>query len=905
MNLGGKRIDGRTYSLFAVRMYSSKPERGQIYYWSPDGDWQGFVFANVRKGWHTYVVDLTKADTHGPGGGSDERKRWGGASGEVDRFRFDPVNGAGTDVRIDWIRLLRADETVRAALEDVRAEKKVVMAVDARKGTVLWQRTFTNVMSSTLAASDGRAFLQTSRAVIGLDGRTGQELWRVERESPLGRPDWAAPTLVVRDGVVLSADRVVNWKSSPATRKQSIGERLKRRWPPSRLIALDANDGRMLWECPAGDGYHAPVDVFVADGLVWVGKEVGRHAGDFAEGRDLRTGEVKRRLTSDAAFTPNHHHRCYRNKATETQIVLGRTGIEFIDLKSGDTMRHDWVRGSCQYGVLPCNGLLYAPPHSCACYIQSKLNGFLALASKAARSTAASTRRSAERVERGPAYSRLSVPNSTRDTRPATDWPTYRHDTARSGCASTSLAPEVQQRWRTDLRGRITSPVVAGGKVFVAAVDRHTVHALSATDGKPAWRYTAGGRVDSPPTVTEGLVFFGCADGYAYCLLSEDGRLVWRTRVAPEDQWVMAFDQVESTWPVHGSVLVRDGIVTCAAGRTSYLDGGISMCRLDAKTGEVLTEFRLYSRDPVTGAQHESESHGMDLGGALPDILSSDGEFVFMRHVRLDPATLRPLDEFQAIFEPDPDWSKRHAGGHPLYQNLERGPHLFSPTGFLDDAWWHRSYWVYGTHFLSCCPYYTAAVYAPAGRILAFDDSHVYGYARKGKFWGWWTPLEYHLFATNKTATYTQTQQKTKRGRDLKNWQGIIRLGTYATRIKFDWSEDVPIHVRAMVVTDSVPRAGAPPGKTLFVAGSPDVLDETTVDMRELMHSDALTREALDASLAAWEGSEGAVLRAVTAKDGKTLSELKLDALPVFDGMAAANGRLYVSLQDGSVLCLE
>ena len=27
------------------------------------------------------------------------------------------------------------------------------------------------------------------------------------------------------------------------------------------------------------------------------------------------------------------------------------------------------------------------------------------------------------------------------------------------------------------------------------------------------------------------------------------------------------------------------------------------------------------------------------------------------------------------------------------------GPHLFSPTGFLDDTWWHRSYWVYGRSF--------------------------------------------------------------------------------------------------------------------------------------------------------------------------------------------------------------
>ena len=41
--------------------------------------------------------------------------------------------------------------------------------------------------------------------------------------------------------------------------------------------------------------------------------------------------------------------------------------------------------------------------------------------------------------------------------------------------------------------------------MLVAGVDTHTVHALRAADGKAAWRYTAGARVDSPPTVDEGL----------------------------------------------------------------------------------------------------------------------------------------------------------------------------------------------------------------------------------------------------------------------------------------------------------------------------------------------------------------------------------------------------------------
>jgi hypothetical protein len=52
-----------------------------------------------------------------------------------------------------------------------------------------------------------------------------------------------------------------------------------------------------------------------------------------------------------------------------------------------------------------------------------------------------------------------------------------------------------------------------------------------------------------------------------------------------------------------------------------------------------------------------------------------------------------------------------------------------------------------------------------------------------------------------------------------------------------------------------------------------------------------------------YEGSEGALLWAVST-DGEKLAQHQLDSVPVHDGMAAANGRLYLSTTDGKVLCL-
>ena len=44
---------------------------------------------------------------------------------------------------------------------------------------------------------------------------------------------------------------------------------------------------------------------------------------------------------------------------------MSRNGVDFVDLESGDVDINKWVRGMCQYGIMPANGLLYAPTHPC------------------------------------------------------------------------------------------------------------------------------------------------------------------------------------------------------------------------------------------------------------------------------------------------------------------------------------------------------------------------------------------------------------------------------------------------------------------------------------------------------------------------------------------------------------
>ena len=108
--------------------------------------------------------------------------------------------------------------------------------------------------------------------------------------------------------------------------------------------------------------------------------------------------------------------------------------------------------------------------------------------------------------------------------------------------------------------------MVADNRFYLASTDAHTLYALDAATGELLWQSTFDGRIDSPPTVWQGRVLFGSHDGSVYCLRATDGTLAWRYRAAPLDRRLVAYEQVESVWPVHGSVLVRDGQVYAVAG---------------------------------------------------------------------------------------------------------------------------------------------------------------------------------------------------------------------------------------------------------------------------------------------------------------------------------------------------
>jgi outer membrane protein assembly factor BamB len=550
--------------------------------------------------------------------------------------------------------------------------------------------------------------------------------------------------------------------------------------------------------------------------------------------------------------------------------MSSRSGVEFINVESGKIDLNHWVRGTCQYGVMPANGLLYAPPHSCACNIKTMVRGLCALAP--APREPSSARRSDLRFEKGVAYGQIAQPTTKDDT---DDWPTLRHDGERSGRTTASVPANLRQVWTANLGGRLSGPVSSNGKTFIAAIDTHTVYALDVVDGAQLWSYTADGRIDSPPTIYRSRVYFGSTDGWVYCLREADGALVWRFRGAPEERRIVVRGQLESAWPVHGSILVNQGVLIAGAGRSSYVDGGIYVYRLEPETGKVLSETVVHSLDPNTGEQPDG---GVDLRGVLNDVLSANGDSVYMRHLKIDFETGNDLSDGE--------------------------PHLFAPMGFLDDHWWHRSYWLYGLDAV-CMPPVNESGWkiwprvgnmVPSGRILSVSENTVYGYGRDkypggpaGQIVG---GEQYHLFAAEREAA--EPLPSNRDNQHLRYARSGLALGLEATERdkqhgapslhRSRWSRQVPIFAKALVLADT----------TLFLAGPPE--------LAETRSSNLILQDTGKAE-AAFLGRQGAALLSVDAENGRQLAEYELESSPVFDGMIATQGRIFVALEDGSLVC--
>ena len=734
---------------------------------------------------------------------------------------------------------------------------RVVKAMQAETGKVVWERQIP-VAPMTLAANGRMVCLYDGDAIVALDRNTGAQLWKANvSQAKLLRTGYGGPRLVIHGNRILF---------SP------IGE----------IFAISAGTGDILWTVrnKPHSGHFSLEDFYVIGNKIWALER--RNNGGFTTYNLEDGSELAEYINPIQSFYI--HQRCYPGRATSRFQLPPIMGLQLYDMQKDTWVNNFWIRGGCVYGIMPANGMVYTPPNACACYYQSKLNGFDAVSPEPQSAEAPPL---TERWVKGSAYDK----NNDQAEYSASEWPTFRHDNERTGYVKTDVPAELEQAWKKDFGTKISQPTVAAGMLFLSAVDEDTVYALDAKSGGEIWHFIADGRVDSSPTIYKGLAIFGCADGCVYALNAADGQLAWKFQAAPSTRKLMSYGQPESVWPLSGSTLIQSGKLYCVAGRSMFLDGGLRMLILKPETGELIYENVMDSRVPGTNENLQDLLMGKHMPVAMPDILSSDGQYVYMKSqtFTMDGKRLRVRPQ-----RPDTQYDQE--------------VHLFSPISFLDGSWHQRTYWIYGRAAgEGWAEFQFPPKRVPCGRIMCIDEKNAYSYGRDPGLMCNTTISEYWLFGAGKRpqrkvgiprleGTWIKGQYPTDNplASNTVNWKQLYQQPMKKlTALDYKWIHKKPdVMAKAMVLAND----------RLFIAGPRDVVDE-----KELWgcSNEKIFQQKMAEQEAWLKGKYGGVMQVFSKKDGKKLAEEKLAYLPAFDGLIAANGKLYMVTEDGSIVCYQ
>jgi outer membrane protein assembly factor BamB len=721
---------------------------------------------------------------------------------------------------------------------------KDIIKVDRQSLKTLWHHKSNWTAPLSFCTDDRNVYYFDGASIIALDKKSAEQQWTSEKLPVMkDMQSFFGPTVVTAKNRILY--------TGGENYKGHVGSK-------GKMIALDAFTGKKLWDTVSPpSGYKSSENLFVIRGMIWQNDNTAEWGkGKPSTGNTTATGFERGKEVVN--FEPDKeaywfHHRCYPAKATENYLLLSRTGVEFVDLKTKKWTLHHWVRGACLYGIMPANGMVYSPANPCACYIGAKLDGFSALATKNSDHPVWKKTSEEQRLIQGDSEGR-----SFEESEDKNNWPIYRQNNRRSGTSNNTVGAISKEQWRLNLSGKLTQPVVAEGKVLVAQKNQYTVHALDAQSGKKLWRFTAGGQIDSSPTIYKKRCYFGSGDGFIYCLDLADGKLIWKYQGAPAKSKHMHYERLESTHPLHGSVLIHNDKVYAVAGRSMFVDGGLNFLILDAKTGKKLKEIVMDDKKPGTDEDLQLQHEVLSMPQALNDLLTCDGKEIHMRKQDFDLEGNR-----LELKNSTPFYAKFSGKSKPneVYKKKKGNPHIISGTGFLDDSWWHRTYWTFGENYISGhMGYYVSGKEYPSGRIMSFGDDGVTAWGRMTQYYRWSKEYEYYLF-----------------NRSYEN--------------KENWGVRVPILVRSMTRAKN----------KLFIFGPEELLNQKK--SKNILDQPA-TQKTVQAQDDAYHGKSGTLLLAIDPQNGQMTEGYKLHTTPVFDGMVNAYNKLYISMSDGSVICL-
>jgi outer membrane protein assembly factor BamB len=538
-----------------------------------------------------------------------------------------------------------------------------LVARDAFNGCVLWREKIPN-LSNVRAADDAKVYLCEGKDLIARDAASGKVAKNygpvagrfvmqmrdklitsvyvpfavIDKES--GKTVWTRPygysefPPACRDGVVYMpgstieavnlADGKTLWKAVPkelavagsairaitckADTLYVLLDLTENGNKVTRLVAMDAANGNVNWSDtrPNCGAQLLPFadQVWYSYGL----KPTDKDKSDMGfTVLDAKTGkEIK-------VIRTNGRGGCWGPRAADRYVIWSRG--TFMDRKTFEIADTFGVRSSCRVGPTPAYGLLYYEPHTCNCYVA--LRGIFALSG----GSQIPKGEVAPQLVKGPGSAVAGAPAG------AADWPIYRANPGRGNSSAAELPAELKPLWTAKLgASSIPQASGAGGLVFVSVGEQHRIAALDLATGAERWSFPTEGRVTMAPTYHNGLLLIGDHAGWVYCLEASSGRLVWQLQAAPEQKYMSAYGQFESSWPVKSGVLVLADVAYFVAGRCGTMDGGIYLYGADVATGAVQMKKNFFDNQAWTRAPKTADlllSDGRSLigwGGGLETV---------------------------------------------------------------------------------------------------------------------------------------------------------------------------------------------------------------------------------------------------------------------------------------------
>ena len=770
-----------------------------------------------------------------------------------------------------------------------------IVALDAATGTKRWSYAYGR-HAKRIIADTRHIFLEledweSGDRFVALDVQTGKPAW-LKSSKQLGLRNVEAGLLSIRYGKVLVGDS-------------------------KAILSLSAADGAAIqrYDMPPFLGQPASGALFV-DGYLLV-LAASAHVYDATTGKRLSPGAGLPHPPIGGLFlcgskTP-HTEQSYLSL-----LSGGKATAQERPARNEFLGNHRALR-NCYVGAIQANGTLYQPSQVCWCGGEmGKTTGLVAL-KHIERAPSRAAFLEPGPLERGPGT------HDTGSTGPSpSDWPSFRNDSSRSCGTSGTLAEDLQVKWCISLsrqgtpastvqaswRGRhfyphtITAPVVVGTMACVGLVEEHQLVAIDTGSGKELWRYTVNGPIDSPPTYYKGLWLQGCRDGYVYCLTAA-GKLVWRRRLAPVDERIAVYGQLESRFPVIGSLLVRNGEAIATAGLSANV--GIMLCRLD----------------PLTG--RHSAYQQLPNGGYLNDVLQemSSGA-VCMNLKQVVPAVpaatdsgTKPTPRLCAPYSGVLETIRTMSPIAPLLGHLEL-------NGMGGDTWaWHDGIIVgytrlgvysegrhRGRSMAAGIPEKIASRRIKSPAVFAWDTTKFRTDPDSAFLWeqpmreAWALAVCDNLVVAGGPAPKHITPPPR------------VNLATEARRIRGEQTRRVPSGKLNMSIFEQLAKKSEAQTKAMDKVYADQQERERRADR---LPAPPLPKGVSPASDQLWSWEKvwrfwdpvqqdpwhaKGVVRLLDKTTGKTVKSLQLSSTPIQDGIAIARGCVYVSTADGSLTCL-